>query len=603
MSEAAERSAGGAEIAWLVTTSPADLRKVTYELGCLRQLARAWSGLLADHRRRDMAALFAVAALASYRDHAASDAQLSPLPTQPLGKLELGASELAGLIGREAAPLPVKHAAHFITGLYTALLPTRQRGSLGAFYTPPALAERLLDLAEEQELSWAEARVLDPASGGGAFLLPAAERMIASLGSTDPIFVLRQLETRLVGFELDPYAAGLGQNALELLLADVAKAAGRPVPELVRVVDTLEEVPSASFDLVVGNPPYGRIRLGADQRRRFHRSLYGHANLYGVFTDLALRWVKSGGIVAYLTPTSFLSGRYYKSLRGLLAREAPPAAIDFVADRSGVFEDVLQETMLAIYRCDEPPGPVQLHYVRLSADGEALVTCNGIAALPEPADRPWLLPREPGRAHLIEAAAAMKGRLADWGYRVSTGPLVWNRHKGQLRDRPSKGALPLIWAEAVAGDGRFMFRAERRNHAPYFKPQPGDEWLIVREPCVLLQRTTAKEQARRLIAAELPAEFVDAHDGVVVENHLNMVRAVGRPKVSPRTVAAVLNSNTLDHLFRCLNGSVAVSAYELEELPLPPASAMKSVERLVDEGADREAIEHAISALYVQPPA
>jgi hypothetical protein len=28
-------------------------------------------------------------------------------------------------------------------------------------------------------------------------------------------------------------------------------------------------------------------------------------------------------------------------------------------------------------------------------------------------------------------------RLADYGYAVSTGPLVWNRHKDQLSDRPS----------------------------------------------------------------------------------------------------------------------------------------------------------------------
>ena len=42
----------------------------------------------------------------------------------------------------------------------------------------------------------------------------------------------------------------------------------------------------------------------------------------------------------------------------------------------------------------------------------------------------------------------------------------------------------------------------------------------VADACILVQRTTAKEQARRLIAAELPSEFVHQHRGVVVENHL-----------------------------------------------------------------------------------
>jgi adenine-specific DNA-methyltransferase len=115
---------------------------------------------------------------------------------------------------------------------------------------------------------------------------------------------------------------------------------------------------------------------------------------------------------------------------------------------------------------------------------------------------------------------------------------------------------------------------------------------------VLVQRTTAKEQQRRLIAAELSREFIETHGGVVVENHLNMVRAVGVPKVSPAAVAAVLNSETIDQVFRCISGSVAVSAFELEAIPLPPASAMAPIEQLVQRGATRAAIEKALRGAY-----
>jgi adenine-specific DNA-methyltransferase len=113
-----------------------------------------------------------------------------------------------------------------------------------------------------------------------------------------------------------------------------------------------------------------------------------------------------------------------------------------------------------------------------------------------------------------------------------------------------------------------------------------------------VQRTTAKEQHRRLIAAELPQAFIDAHGGVIVENHLNMVRATQKAAVSPAVVAAVLNSDIVDQVFRCISGSVAVSAFELEALPLPPASAMAPIERLVARGATRAAIEKALRSLY-----
>ena len=136
-----------------------------------------------------------------------------------------------------------------------------------------------------------------------------------------------------------------------------------------------------------------------------------------------------------------------------------------------------------------------------------------------------------------------------------------------------------------------------------FKIERGDDWLLLEEACVLVQRTTAKEQARRLIAAELPAEFIAKHGGVVVENHLNMVRPTLQPAVSPATVAAVLNSRVADELFRCINGSVAVSAFELEAIPLPSPAAMRGVERLVAKGACSAEIEAELAPLYGQAQA
>jgi len=117
---------------------------------------------------------------------------------------------------------------------------------------------------------------------------------------------------------------------------------------------------------------------------------------------------------------------------------------------------------------------------------------------------------------------------------------------------------------------------------------------------VLLQRTTAKEQSRRLVAAELPAAFIEEHGAVVVENHLNMIKPLnGAPRVAPTALAVLLNSDVVDQVFRCINGSVAVSAYELEALPLPPPEDVKEIERLVKRRASRETLEGAVERLYI----
>ena len=571
-----------------------------------RALAREWVQRVDSRRRQAAAWSFTAEAIRGYVEAQGQilgePLQVSPLQLALTYKLDHFAAEQARSLGRAVASLPLVQACYQLSATYTALLPPTLRSAWGAFYTPPALTDRLLDLAAEAGADWAAARVLDPACGGGAFLLPVALRMRAALPKLEPGAFLSHLVTHLHGFEIDPFAAWLTQVWLETAFAQEVRAASAPFPALVEVCDSLEQHPAASdgFDLVVGNPPYGRLTLTPAQRTRYRRSLFGHANLYGLFTDLAVRWTKPGGVLAYVTPTSFLAGEYFKALRALLARDAPPLALDFVTARKGVFEDVLQEAALTTYRRGGSGNQATVHYLTVSAESTAAVTEAGRFKLPANPSDPWLAPREPGHQRLVDKIAHMPARLADWGYGVSTGPLVWNRFKSQLRSRPAKSTFPLIWAEAVTPAGRFVFRAEKRNHEPYFQVRAVDEWLKVTTSCVLVQRTTAKEQSRRLIAAELPAAFIAQHGGaVVVENHLNMVRPLdGVPKVSPAAVAAVLNSAAADQAFRCISGSVAVSAFELEALPLPSVAAMRRIEQLIRQNVGAVAIEAALQRLY-----
>ncbi|SRR5579883_962921 len=520
----------------------------------------------------------------------------------PAAPLDLAEQRKAETIAAAIAELPAAEATRIIGGVYTALLPESVRARHGIFYTPPALVECLLDMAAEAGLDWKTARVLDPACGGGAFLVGVAQRMMRALNGADPAVILRSLKARLKGFDIDPFGAWLAQAMVAIALDPIARAAGRMAPVLTETRDSLElrQDEAGRWDLVVGNPPYGRVSLPPHRRAMYARSIYGHANLYAIFTEAALHWVKKGGVVGFLTPPSMLSGLYYKALRGLLASEAPPLAVNFVSERDGVFADVLQETMLATYRKGGVAIRGTVGFIDAGQHGLKRPRRSGSFKLPEQPQSPWLLPRTPAQEHLARRLRSMPYRLADYGYAVSTGPLVWNRHKRQFRENRGTTCHPVVWAEAVSSDGRFLWRSQRRNHLPWFAAErPKDDWLIVTQPCVLLQRTTAKEQSRRLIAAVLPEEFIRQHGGVIVENHLNMVRARdGNPGVPPAVIAALLNSAAADAAFRCINGSVAVSAFELEELPLPGPAAMMRLARLVAAHAPSAAIDTSLAAAY-----
>jgi adenine-specific DNA-methyltransferase len=97
----------------------------------------------------------------------------------------------------------------------------------------------------------------------------------------------------------------------------------------------------------------------------------------------------------------------------------------------------------------------------------------------------------------------------------------------------------------------------------------------------------------------LPEDLIAKRNGVVVENHLNMVLPViESPPVSLAVLTALLNSAVVNDAFRTISGSVAVSAYELESLPLPRVDQLTGLEELVAAGSDQQLIELACYQLY-----
>lgn len=570
---------------------PAQVERLRLEC---RALAHAQpESLQLDHAR----GVVAHALAAWWRKHE-FNARLRP---QPLSTRKLSDESLllAERIADFAAQLSIDDASFFLGRTYSSMLPAEYRSANGVFYTPPAVVDRLLDNVEQAGIDWSKHSVLDPACGGGAFIGPVARRMLRALGDADPRVKARSLVARLHGFEIDPFSAWLTGCFTDAVVTEELGELPKGLETIIEVGDTLERpLTVGPYDLVIGNPPYGRLKLSPALRTKFSRSLYGHANLYGLFLDFAVHVSRPGsGVVAFVTPTGFLCGEYFKNLRSVLGAEAPLLLLDFVAEREGVFDDVLQETLLAVFR-KGARGAAQVSFVAVE-NGLVTPSSGGTFEPPTPHESPWILARSTSTKGLAKTLRALPTRLADWGYRVSTGPLVWNRFKDRLRDEPSKKTVPLLWAESVSPDGTFEFRAARRNHAPYFVVAENEDHLLVRRSCVLLQRTTAKEQDRRLIAALLPHSFLKEHGAVTVENHLNMILpTVDEPAVSPAALAAFLNSAAADRAFRCISGTVAVSAYELEALPLPSPKTLVFLERALARGASESVIRAACDALY-----
>lgn len=522
------------------------------------------------------------------------------------------AARAAGLTGRwlvvdeaigDLAPPPVSATPADLTGLsgfdvglrYVDALDTGVRARHGRHYTPEALAGHLwsmsrVALGQRRPGMPLPGLVRDPACGGGALLLPPLRQHLSALAAADPRVTLAGLPRYVEGIDADPSAVWITNVVLAAeLLPFIARLPDgrRPLlPQLARVGDGLAET-SRRARAVVMNPPYGRVRLAEAERERWGRYLYGHANLYALFVAAGMENLDDDGALAALVPTSFLAGRYFAALRGELARHAPLRDVTFVEQRGGVFSGVLQETCLAVF-------------TRRRARRTSIASANGriaeVAKVASPrGDRPWVLPRRSDDAHVAAAAAVMPLTLASAGWQVSTGPLVWNRRRADLGSDPGSPTAPVLWAADL--DGGQLHRDPARDELRYLALRGNDaSTLLLDEPAVLVQRTTATEQHRRVVCIELTSETLQEWGGaVVVENHVNVIRpARGRKLLLSRgLLAALLSTRTIDRLTRCVSGSVALSAYELESLALPAHELLASWEGL--RGDD---LERAVAAAY-----
>lgn len=479
----------------------------------------------------------------------------------------------------------LEESPHELGEAYIDALDPATRLQHGRHYTPALLAEELWN--EVLAVAPGSGPVVDPASGAGALLIPPLRGYVQA--ALDPAEALREVSSQFGGTDLDPIAVWLG-NAL--LAAELLPLWSRlppherePLPRLLRVGDGL--VPAHDRpQTIVMNPPYGRVRLSPDARERWQSTLYGHANRYALFLQAAIERVRPGGVVAAVIPTSFLGGAYFQRLRAFVAREAPLVRLAFVDTRAGVFGgDVLQETCLAIFQKAAISREVACSQVIINGASARLQLPQAVLPLARE-DRPWLLPRTPSDGGLIRKASQLEARLSDYGWRASTGPLVWNRHKPQIDSTRRDGAVPILWA-ADLEEGEIR-RAAARDAQRWILLRPQDDFMRLTEPTILVQRTTAPEQPRRLVVSTLDAATLAEWGGaVVVENHVNVLRCADvESALSPALLQRLLNTETFDRLYRCLTGSVAVSAYELEALPMPPPGVLRSWGGLPDAELD-----------------
>lgn len=202
------------------------------------------------------------------------------------------------------------------------------RRALGQVFTPRDVARQLLLETPGGD----RGELLDPACGGGVFLVEAVGLRAARLGGQFTAAQAAEVLREVHGLDLDPEVCRLARLLVGLAvvrhLADPETAVGSLPPPSIDCGDATDPQVVDRFRgrvrTVVGNPPYREAKGMPAAERDWLRgrfALDGAFDLYMAFVLLALEIVGPEGAVGYVLPNKFLVARYANRLRRRLLAE------------------------------------------------------------------------------------------------------------------------------------------------------------------------------------------------------------------------------------------------------------------------------------------
>lgn len=478
--------------------------------------------------------------------------------------------------------------------LYASLTQSEHKRSLGQYFTPVEVACFMARMycGEKRQL-----RALDPGAGAGILSCALCE----SLASRAE----KPVDITLDAYEADVALAGYLEQSLAyakewLLMKGINLNFKIYTDDFVlnnaeTLSDSLSLFPQplshgGKFDLIIANPPYFKLPKSDPRAQAAAAVVWGQPNIYAIFMAISAQMLREGGEMIVISPRSYAAGNYFQLFRERFFARMRPDAIHLFDSRRKAFsrDAVLQENMILRARRMSNwtnNGKMRVEVSRsfgvhdLSRPHRRLVPLDAVLDVSS-VDKLLRIPLADEDDEVVRIIRSWPGSLHSYGLEISTGPVVPFRAVPFICQQGSvpQTHAPLLWMQNVMAM-RIDWPVTARNKSQYIVANEQSRPLLVKnQNYVLLRRFSAKEAARRLVAAPFLSGAINS-PFVGLENHLNYVHRPGGLLSAEEAfgLAALLNCSLIDSYFRTFNGNTQVSATELRAMPLPPPNLIKKL--------------------------